>query len=242
MNLGLSLASAILLVLVFPRFNLTRLAPIALAPMLIACARELSRKRRFLYGWAAGIVFWFSVCYWIQGVLAVHGGLGGWLSWVTVLLFAVLMGMHLALFAALAVFLMNKPWAVPATRRTVGWPGAHPRPLRFRLARPGQRRHRHADSAARGPIRRSLRPLVRVCDARLRCRADCIAPPPHPTRMGGLAACVAPAARASGVHYCERSVPRGPTQRRHRSQLHQRVSRRAGTADGRFCHIPKTSN
>lgn len=115
MNLGLSLASAILLVLVFPRFNLTWLAPIALAPILIACARELSWKRRFLYGWAAGIVFWFSVCYWIQGVLAVHGGLGGWLSWVTFLLFAVLKGLHLALFAALAGFLMNKPWAVPAT-------------------------------------------------------------------------------------------------------------------------------
>jgi apolipoprotein N-acyltransferase len=75
-NLGLSLASAVLLVLIFPRFNVTWLAPIALAPILIACARELSWKRRFLHGWAAGIVFWFSVCYWIQGVLAVHGGLG----------------------------------------------------------------------------------------------------------------------------------------------------------------------
>jgi apolipoprotein N-acyltransferase len=120
-NLALSLASAVLLVLIFPRFNLTWLAPIALAPILIACAREFSWKRRFLYGWAAGIVFWFSVCYWIQGVLAVHGGLGGWLSWVTFLLFAVLKGLHLALFATLAGFLMrtgssiNKPWVLPAT-------------------------------------------------------------------------------------------------------------------------------
>ncbi len=120
MNLALSLASAVLLVLVFPRFNLTWLAPIALAPILIACARELSWKRRFLYGWAAGIVFWFSVCYWIQAVLAVHGGLGGWLSGVTFALFAILKGLHMALFATLAGLLMrtgsfiNKGWAIPA--------------------------------------------------------------------------------------------------------------------------------
>jgi apolipoprotein N-acyltransferase len=119
-NLGLSLASAVLLVLIFPRFNLTWLAPIALAPILIACARELSWKRRFLYGWAAGIVFWFSVCYWIQGVLEVHGGLGLWLSWVTFALFAVLKGLHMALFATLAGLVMPRgswirgPWAVPA--------------------------------------------------------------------------------------------------------------------------------
>jgi apolipoprotein N-acyltransferase len=114
-NLGLSLASAVLLILVFPGFNLTWLAPFALAPILVACARELSWKRRFLNGWAAGIVFWCSVCYWIQAVLASHGGLGAWLSWVTFLLFALLKGLHMALFATLAGFLMKKPWTLPAT-------------------------------------------------------------------------------------------------------------------------------
>ncbi len=113
-NLGLSLASAVLLVLIFPLFNVTWLAPVALAPILVACARELSWKRRFLYGWAAGIVFWFSVCYWIQAVLESHGGLGGWLSWVTFVLFAILKGLHMALFATLAGLLINKRWALPA--------------------------------------------------------------------------------------------------------------------------------
>jgi apolipoprotein N-acyltransferase len=119
-NLGLSLASAVLLVLIFPRFNLTWLAPVALAPIVVACARELSWKRRFLHGWAAGIVFWFSVCYWIQAVLESHGGLGGWLSWVTFVLFALLKGLHMALFAMLAGFLLRtgglvkRGWALPA--------------------------------------------------------------------------------------------------------------------------------
>jgi apolipoprotein N-acyltransferase len=113
-NLALSLASAILLVLIFPRFNVTWLAPIALAPILIACAREPSWKRRFLHGWAAGIVFWFWVCFWIQAVLESHGGMSGWLSWVTFALFAILKGLHMALFAALAGLLMRKRWALPA--------------------------------------------------------------------------------------------------------------------------------
>ncbi|HEX5430617.1 MAG TPA: apolipoprotein N-acyltransferase [Bryobacteraceae bacterium] len=114
MNLVLSLSSALLLILIFPRFDLTWLAPVALAPLLIACAREFSWKKRFLYGWAAGFVFWFGICYWIQFVLQVHGGLSFWLSWTTFFLFAILKGLHLAIFAALAGFLMYRWWAIPA--------------------------------------------------------------------------------------------------------------------------------
>ena len=110
----LSVVSAILLILIFPRFNLTWLAPVALTPLLIACARESSWKRRFLSGWLAGFVFWFGVCYWIQFVLEVHGGLGRWGGWGTFALFAVLKGLHLAIFAALAGLLLPRTWAIPA--------------------------------------------------------------------------------------------------------------------------------
>ena len=110
----LSLASAVLLILIFPRFGLTWLAPIALTPILIGCARESSWKRRFLDGWAAGFVFWFGVCYWIQFVLEVHGGLGRWGGWATFALFAIIKGLHNAVFAALAGLLMRRWWALPA--------------------------------------------------------------------------------------------------------------------------------
>jgi apolipoprotein N-acyltransferase len=113
-NFGLALASGVALVLIFPRFNLTWLAPLALAPILLACARESSWKRRFLEGWAAGFLFWFAVCYWIQFVLEAHGGMGRWGGWGTFTLFAVLKGLHMAIFAALAGFLMPKPWAMLA--------------------------------------------------------------------------------------------------------------------------------
>lgn len=111
MNLLLSLATGAILVLIFPRFNFTWLAPFALTPLLIACVRESNWKRRFLYGWASGTLFWFFVCIWIQFVLEVHGGMGRWLGWFAFLLFAILKGLHTALFAALAGGLLRTKWA-----------------------------------------------------------------------------------------------------------------------------------
>ncbi|HEY2845982.1 MAG TPA: apolipoprotein N-acyltransferase [Bryobacteraceae bacterium] len=113
MNLALALLTAILLVLIFPNYGFTLLAPFALAPLLIACARELSAKRRFLLGWASGFVFWFAVCSWIQFVLEVHGGMGRWGGWGTFLLFAALKALYTAVFATLAGPAMRKPWAIP---------------------------------------------------------------------------------------------------------------------------------
>ena len=110
----LSILSAFLLILIFPNFNVTWLAPVALTPILIACAREANWKRRFLYGWVAGFIFWFGVCVWIQYVLEVHGGLGRWLGWLTFLLFSILKGLHMAVFAALAGILMRRWWAIPS--------------------------------------------------------------------------------------------------------------------------------
>jgi apolipoprotein N-acyltransferase len=113
-NLALSLASAVLLVLIFPRFNFTGLAPFALGPLLIACARERSWRRRWFNGWAAGAVFWCGVCTWIQFVLDVHGGMGRWGGWGGLALFGLYKGLHLAVFAALAGWLMKRWWAIPA--------------------------------------------------------------------------------------------------------------------------------
>ena len=113
MNLVLSLLSGILLVLLFPNLNFTLLAPVALAPLLIACAREDSWKRRFVLGWASGFVFWFAVCSWIQFVLEVHGGMGRWGGWGTFVLFASLKGLYTGTFAALVGPVMRRAWAIP---------------------------------------------------------------------------------------------------------------------------------
>jgi len=112
-NLVLALASGILLVLIFPNYSFTLLAPVALTPLLFACAHASSWKRRFLLGWASGFVFWFAACSWIQFVLEVHGGMGRWGGWGTFVLFAILKGLYTATFAALAGPVMRRAWAIP---------------------------------------------------------------------------------------------------------------------------------
>ena len=113
LNLVLALATSILLILTFPRFSVVWLAPFALTPLLLATAREFSWKRRFLLGWAAGIVYWFGVCYWIQFVLSFHGGLGEPAGWAVFTLFALVKGLHMAVFAVFAGMLMRRWWAAP---------------------------------------------------------------------------------------------------------------------------------
>jgi len=102
-----------MLVLAFPRFQWVWLAPAALTPLLLALAREARPGRRFLMGWAAGIVYWFGVCYWIQFVLSFHGGLGDAAGWAVFLLFCLAKGLHMAVFALLAGILMRRWWAIP---------------------------------------------------------------------------------------------------------------------------------
>ncbi|MGA2736807.1 MAG: apolipoprotein N-acyltransferase [Bryobacteraceae bacterium] len=109
-----ALLTAILLILAFPRFNLVWCAPVALAPLLVAVAREPRPWRRFLLGHIAGVVYWFGVCYWIQGVLADYGGLSPALAWLSFLLFCLIKALHMGVFAMLAGILMRRYWAAPA--------------------------------------------------------------------------------------------------------------------------------
>jgi apolipoprotein N-acyltransferase len=119
LNFGLALLSAMLLVVLYPNwfspgFGLPWLAPVALVPLLVALAREPRPLWRFFLGEFAGVVYWFAICYWIQFVLEVHGGMGYWGSRGTFLLFCVLKALHLAFFSLLAAVLLPTRYAVPA--------------------------------------------------------------------------------------------------------------------------------
>lgn len=109
-----ALLSAILLILAFPRFNVVWLAPVALTPLLVAVALEPRPGRRFLLGYAAGVVYWFGVCYWIEYVLAFYGGLGKITAWLAFLLFCLAKALHMGFFALLAGILIRRWWAVVA--------------------------------------------------------------------------------------------------------------------------------
>jgi apolipoprotein N-acyltransferase len=112
--LALALLSGVLLVLAFPKYDLRFLAPFTLAPLLVASAQAESAPRRFGFGWAAAIVYWFGVCNWIQFVLEVHGGMEKWAAWGAFLLFCVLKALHLATFSILAGPLMYRWYALPS--------------------------------------------------------------------------------------------------------------------------------
>lgn len=113
-NFALALAGAALLVLVLPGYDATFLAPFALSPLLIGLSREPRPWMRFTLGWAAGIVYWFFVCTWIQFTLEHYGGMGRWGGWGTFLLFCVIKALHMGIFAMLAAILLPHPYAIPA--------------------------------------------------------------------------------------------------------------------------------
>lgn len=114
LSLLLAVLSAVLLILSVPRFDISLLAPVALAPLLVAVAREPRGSRRFLVSWACGFVYWFGVCYWIQFVMAFHGSMGEAAGWAVFVLFCAAKALHFAVFGYLAGLLMGKPWTIPA--------------------------------------------------------------------------------------------------------------------------------
>jgi apolipoprotein N-acyltransferase len=113
LNYLLAAISGLLLVLAFPRFDFVWLAPVALAPLLLAAAREPRPLRRFAAGYFCGVVYWFGVCYWIQFTLAVYGGMGAAAGWGVFLLFCLAKALHMGLFALAAGILMRTVWAIP---------------------------------------------------------------------------------------------------------------------------------
>ena len=113
LNFGLALLSAVLLILTFPDANVVWLAPFALTPLLIGLVTEPRPWRRFLLGYSTGVVYWFGVCYWIQGVLERYGDMGVFGSWATFLLFCVLKAIHMGVFSLLTAIVLETWYAIP---------------------------------------------------------------------------------------------------------------------------------
>jgi apolipoprotein N-acyltransferase len=112
LNYCLALLSGILLFLIHPRWSLTFLAPVAVTPLLFALAREGRPKFRFLLGYVTGLTFWAGVNYWIQFVMAVHGGIGAIGGTVAFVAFCILKSIHLGVFGLLAGVLIRTRWAL----------------------------------------------------------------------------------------------------------------------------------
>jgi apolipoprotein N-acyltransferase len=114
LNWILAFASAALLVLLFPRYSFVWLAPVALTPLLVACAREMRWRWRFGLGYATGVAYWFGICNWIQWTLAHHAGVSPAVAWFLFALFCLAKAVQMGVFAALAGVLMRSALALPA--------------------------------------------------------------------------------------------------------------------------------
>jgi apolipoprotein N-acyltransferase len=95
-----------LLALSFPKFGHPAFGWIALAPLLVALLPQRGRSlaRAFGLGVTAGLVYFAGTLYWITRVMAVYGGLTGW---VAVLVNALLVA-YLALFPGLFAVVMRR--------------------------------------------------------------------------------------------------------------------------------------
>jgi apolipoprotein N-acyltransferase len=95
-------ATAILLVLSFPNFELFFLAWVALAPLLAMVARRPSPLRALILGWAFGTVFFYTTCYWLTYSMIHYGGVPTVVAYLLLLPATIVVG----LFPGLAIMLV----------------------------------------------------------------------------------------------------------------------------------------
>ena len=100
------------MVVIFPGWNWTLLAPLTVTPLLLASAAESNNKQRFALGYLSGFLYACGVYYWFAGVLSVHGGMGDWGGFGTYLVYCFLRAIHYGLFSLGAAQLLQSRWAV----------------------------------------------------------------------------------------------------------------------------------
>jgi len=99
-------ATAILLILSFPNFELWFLAWIALVPLLVVIAQRPAPAQAFLLGWAAGTIFFYGSCYWLTYSMIHYGGLPVIVAYLLLIPGALIVGVFpgvFAFFLALAI-------------------------------------------------------------------------------------------------------------------------------------------
>ncbi len=104
----LATASALLLLLSFPAFDLNWLAWVALVPLLLALSEGVSWRRALWLGWLTGVLFTFFAENWIAHSMTQYGGLLTGVAYAVAFLFAAILALFPALFAALLAQLIGR--------------------------------------------------------------------------------------------------------------------------------------
>src|SRR4030065_850126 len=84
-NIVLTISSAILLTLSFPKYDIWILAWVGLIPLFFV-VRNNNRKRSFLWCWFSGTLFYSFTTNWITQTMNQYGGVAFWFIFIVVLL------------------------------------------------------------------------------------------------------------------------------------------------------------
>lgn len=115
MNWALAVVSAILLVLCHPPYDFTWLAPVALAPLLIAVTRTANWKQSLLLGCICGALYWAGICYWIEWTLSQYAGVPKAGAVVLFVMFCLAKSLQMGVFALVARQFAKTFWTLPLT-------------------------------------------------------------------------------------------------------------------------------
>src|ERR1044072_2426963 len=83
---ALAIASALLLVLAFPNFDIWWLGWIGLAPLMFAVARTGKALTAFFLGMLWGTIFFYGTCWWLTYPMIHYGNVPAWLGYPLLLL------------------------------------------------------------------------------------------------------------------------------------------------------------
>jgi apolipoprotein N-acyltransferase len=100
-EVSLVIASALLLILAFPNFELWPLAWIGLAPFLLIVARPLKAGRALVLGWLWGAIFFYGTCWWLTYPMIHYAHIPARLAYPLLLLPIALVALFPALFSLL---------------------------------------------------------------------------------------------------------------------------------------------
>lgn len=115
-------ATAVLLIISFPDFDLWPLAWIALAPLMLLVARRPQPLRSFLAGWLFGTIFFYGSCYWLTYSMIHTGGLSPWVAYPLLFPGAVVMGLFPAVFALVLARVLRRWGAAALFLAPLFWP------------------------------------------------------------------------------------------------------------------------
>lgn len=112
-NFYLPLLSGILLILIFPIFDLEFLAWIVLVPLLLSISMASDTKTAFRAGFITGFIYFLGTTYWVVNSIYYYGHLPFYLSILILLGMVIILGLYIGLFG-LIYHILSKKISMPS--------------------------------------------------------------------------------------------------------------------------------